>query len=124
MEQTAVKKSKPMLLMKSLLASYVLTALLLFLLAFLLYKFDLGESKVNLGITVIYILSCFLGGFLVGKGAGSRKFLWGMILGAIYAALLVGVTFLVEHQISGNTSSLVTSLFLCVAGGTLGGMLS
>ena len=86
MEQTAAKKSIPMLLMKSLLASYVLTALLLFLLAFLLYKFDLGESKVNLGITVIYILSCFLGGFLVGKGAGTRKFLWGMVLGAIYAA--------------------------------------
>ncbi len=44
MEQTAAKKSIPMLLMKSLLASYVLTALLLFLLAFLLYKFDLGRK--------------------------------------------------------------------------------
>ncbi len=60
----------------------------------------------------------------MGKGAGTRKFLWGMVLGAIYAALLVGVTFLVEHRVSENTSSLLSSLFLCVAGGTLGGMLS
>lgn len=124
MEQVMIKKSKMMSLMKALLVSYVVTALLLLILAFLLFKFDLGESKVNMGITVIYILSCFIGGFFLGKGVGSRKFLWGMVLGASYAILLLGVTLLIEHRLNDNMMQLLTTVLLCFGGGTLGGMLS
>ena len=41
--------------------------LMLLLLALLLYKMGLGENQVNLGILIIYIVSCFLGGFYLGK---------------------------------------------------------
>ena len=71
MEQTVAKQSKPLLMMKALLAAYLATGLMLLLLALLLYKMGLGENQVNLGILIIYIVSCFLGGFYLGKK--SRK---------------------------------------------------
>ena len=66
MEQTVAKQSKPLLMMKALLAAYLATGLMLLLLALLLYKMGLGENQVNLGILIIYIVSCFLGGALGG----------------------------------------------------------
>ena len=52
---------------KILLAMYGVTALLLFLLALLVQKLKLEEGAVSIGISVVYVLSCFLGGFLLGK---------------------------------------------------------
>ena len=63
-------------MMKALLAAYLATGLMLLLLALLLYKMGLGENQVNLGILIIYIVSCFLGGFYLGKKVGNQRYLW------------------------------------------------
>lgn len=123
MDETLVKISKPLQMMKALLLSYVITGILLLGLAFLLYKLGWGESQVNLGILVIYILSCLVGGFYMGKKAKSKRFLWGIALGAGYALLLTAVTFLTEHQ-TGDMKEALLMFFLCMMGGALGGMLS
>ena len=47
--------------LKSLLFAYGLTGLFLFLLAFLLFQFDLGEAPVMAGILAVYVLSCLAG---------------------------------------------------------------
>ena len=47
-------------ILKDLLLSYLLTALLLLLLSLLLYRFSLSEKTVTLCITGIYILVTFL----------------------------------------------------------------
>ena len=80
MEQTAKHTQKMMSLIKGLIVAYLITGSLLLLLALLLYKLELDEGKVTIGIIVIYVVSCFFGGFLVGKKAGTQKFLWGMLL--------------------------------------------
>ena len=69
--------------MKALLASYVVTGLFLLFLAGLLYKFRMDEGKIQIGIILTYILSCFVGGFLAGKMMKSRQFLWGVLLGVL-----------------------------------------
>ena len=51
-------------MLKALVASYIVTGLLLPLTAGLLYRFELSEGKVRIMIIVTYILSCFAGGFL------------------------------------------------------------
>ena len=61
-------------LLKALLAAYIVTGLLLLLLALLLYKLRLSEAVINLGITAIYLLACFLTGFLLGKMMKTRKY--------------------------------------------------
>ena len=55
----------------------------------MLYKMQLSESVVSVGIVVIYVLSGFLGGFLSGKVMKTRRFLWGMLMGAAYFLILV-----------------------------------
>ncbi|HIR97231.1 MAG TPA: TIGR04086 family membrane protein [Candidatus Merdisoma faecalis] len=111
-------------LIKSLLAAYIVTGLLLLLLALLLYKLQLSESVVNIGIIAIYVAACFLGGFLEGKMMKTRKFLWGGAFGLLYFAVLAIISLAVGQGFSGSSSHFVTTLILCMAGGTLGGMVS
>jgi len=111
-------------ILKALLTSYVITGLLLLILAFLLYQFQLSKSVVDIGIVAIYIISCFAAGFIEGKVMGTRKFIWGAILGLLYFMLLTVISLAVNRSFDGNSSNFVTTLILCTAGGMLGGMLS
>ena len=95
----------------------------LLLLALLLYKLRLSESVINLSITAIYLIACFLAGFLMGKMMKTRKYLWGAAGGLLYFTLLALIS-LAARQGSAEASSFITTLLLCTAGGTLGGMLS
>ena len=109
---------------KALLTSYIITGFLLLILAFLLYQFQLNKSVVNIGITAIYILSCFSAGFIEGKIMGTRKYIWGALVGFLYFVLLTIISLAVNQGFQGNSSTFVTTLLLCTAGGMLGGMLS
>ena len=59
--------------LKALLCAYVLTGILLLLLTGLLYKWNLDEGKVTAGIIVIYVVSTFIGGFMIGKMSGDTE---------------------------------------------------
>ena len=107
-----------------LVLSYVLTACLLLLLAFILYKFRISESIVNIAVIVIYISVTFAAGFIAGKYYKVKKFLWGLVLGSVYFLILVLVSLIggVSDAVIG--SGVVTTWILCAGGGMLGGMLS
>ncbi len=111
-------------LMKNLLFSYILTAGMLLLLAFFLYKFELTEKPVSIAIIVIYIAATFFAGFVSGKKLGSRKFLWGLIMGAAYFVVLALVSLAVNQNPDTLGQSFFTTFALCAGGGMLGGMLS
>ena len=70
-------------LVKALMLSYFLTMLMLLGLSFGLYKFDLSEKTVRIGILAVYIISTFAGGFAMGKMGKTRKFLRGFMLGML-----------------------------------------
>lgn len=110
--------------MKALLVSYLVTGFLLLFLAGLLYKFHLDEPKIQIGIIVTYILSCFIGGFLTGKMMKSRQFLWGLLLGLLYFLIMTLVSLAVNRELQSSSSGFITSFLLCMGGGMLGGMLS
>ena len=84
--------------LKSLLIAYTLTGLFLLLLAFLLFKFDLGEAPVAAGIVAVYVISCLSGGFLAGKIVRKEKYLWGIVVGLCYYILLLAVSFAVQGK--------------------------
>ena len=111
-------------ILKSLLFSYAVTGVFLLLLAFLLFQFDLGEKPVAAGILVVYVLSCLLGGFMAGKIMRKDRYLWGMLTGLFYYLLLITVSFVVKGKWDMSLIHAVTTFFLCLGGGTLGGMLS
>ena len=115
---------KIMWMLKSLLASYIVTGLLLLGLTFLVYKFELDEQVVVAGIVAIYVVATFMGGYIIGKLTAIRKFVWGMVVGAIYLALLFFISYGVYREFNTNGISSITTAILCIGGGTLGGMLS
>lgn len=112
----------------ALVMMYLISGMLLLLLAFLLYKFGLSESVVRIGIIVIYIASCFAGGFLTGKHMGEKKFLWGLVTGAVYAAVLFLVSWFFRQRMDATAEmgaiNAVTTLILCAVSSMVGGMFS
>lgn len=111
-------------LLKTLLFSYIFTGVLLALLAFLLYKLGLGEKVISIAIIVIYVAATFFGGFVAGKRLQSRKFLWGLVMGAAYFLVLAAVSLSAGASGLQMGNSFLTTLVLCAGGGMLGGMLS
>lgn len=124
MENSIWKKSKAMVVLKSLMISYVVTGILLLILAALLFKLELDEGKVTIGIIAIYIISSFLGGWIAGKGVDSRKFMWGLIVGCAYFVMLTLISLLANQSFQAAPWQLVTTFFMCLGGGMLGGMLA
>lgn len=109
---------------KSLLASYIVTGILLLVLTFFMYKFELNEKIVSAAIVGIYVVSKLIGGMIIGKLTKSKRYLWGMVLGIIYFVLLLLITLGVYRTLNGDSVSIVTSLILCAGGGMTGGMIS
>ena len=83
-------------ILKSLLFAYALTGVALLLLALVLFAFDLGETAVDAGIIIIYVLACFMGGFMAGRIVRKDKYLWGVITGLTYYVLLLTVSVMVQ----------------------------
>ncbi|MFR5602221.1 MAG: TIGR04086 family membrane protein [Lachnospiraceae bacterium] len=119
-----MEASKPRVLIRSLLFSYILTGILLLVLAFTLYKLRLKEGQVTMAVNLIYIVTCFLGGLIIGKAAGRNRFLWGMLLGLSYFGVLFAVSLLMNRGLSGNMTQILTTMGVCAGSGTIGGMLS
>ena len=109
---------------KSLLASYIVTGILLLVLTFFMYKFELNEKIVSEAIVGIYVVSTLIGGVIIGKLTKSKRYLWGMVLGILYFVLLLLITLGVYRTLNGDSVSIVTSLILCAGGGMTGGMIS
>ncbi len=124
MEKRTEKSTPTLFFLKCLLFSYIITALLLMLLALGLYRLNLGESVVTLAIILIYVVSTFLAGFVTGKKMQSRKYLWGLFMGCLYFGVLVVVSLAVNHTLGEIGQSFFTTLVLCGGGGMLGGMIS
>lgn len=117
--QTLVKD-----ILKILFLMYVTTMILLLLLALVLFKMEPQEIVTKIWLIAVYIISGFLGGFLIGKRRKSRKFLWGCLMGVLYFGILFAVSLLLYKGLTGDIMHLLTTLVLCTASGTVGGMIS
>ena len=109
---------------KILLLMYVVTAMLLFLLAVLVERFNWDNNVISIGISTVYVISCFIGGFFVGKVQQNKKFIWGILIGLAYVIIMLVITLVVKHGFHSSVSAFVTNLLLCLGAGMLGGMLS
>ena len=115
---------KMMWMLKAMLASYIVTGLLLLLLTFLLHQFQLDEQTVVAGIVLTYVVSTFIGGLILGKLTKRRKFIWGSLLGGFYFLLLFFISYGIYREWNTNGLNAITTALLCVGGGMLGGMVS
>lgn len=118
------KNQKIIWLLKALLFSYIVTGISLLLLSVLLYKFEWNEHLVSAAIVAVYVLSTVVGGIVIGKLVRTRRFFWGLLLGNLYFILLLIITIILYHSLSGNGLNMLTAWILCTGGGMTGGMIS
>ena len=85
----------------------------------LLYQFELDEQKVTAGIVVIYVVSTFVGGLILGKLTKVNRFAWGLTLGVAYFVLLLLISLGIYRGIDGNWSNILTTFLMCAGGGCL-----
>lgn len=123
-EQKAQAGEKVLFLLKCLLFSYIVTAGLLLLLSLFLYRFHLQEKVVSISIIVIYVLVTFLSGLLAGKRMKNKKFMWGLVMGILYFAVLAIVSLIVNRSLQDVAANFATVFMLCAGSGMLGGMIS
>lgn len=110
-------------IIKFLLMSYILTTIILVILAAVLWKFNPPSALISGGLIFAYVVSSFFGGLLLGKKMNKNKYIWGMLFGLLYFAVIFAAS-LVLNRISGEPfGNVVTVCLLCVGGGMLGGML-
>lgn len=114
----------PWLMVRTLIITYIISALLLTALTFALYKFRLPESQVSLAVNAVYILSCFLGGLIAGKLIKTRRFFWGLLTGLLYFAFLFLMSLAQESGITEDLPRILTVLAMCSFSGMAGGMVS
>lgn len=124
MERQVKKESMVIPVMVILVTMYIITGILLLLLAFLMYRMDLAEPVVNGAIIAIYIIAGFLGGFLIGKKVGVKKYLWGLLMGALYYGVLFLAGLLLHQGMDADMVHLISTMALCLLSATAGGMLS
>ena len=124
MERQTRKESMLIPVLVILVTMYIITGMLLLLLAFLMYQMDLAEPVVNGAIIAIYIIAGFFGGFLMGKKTGVKKYLWGLLMGALYYGVLMLVGVVLPQGLDAEPVHLLSTMVLCLMSATAGGMLS
>lgn len=115
---------KPLSIVKVLFVTYLISSILLLILAFILYKSGISSDKLKLGIMAIYGISGFVGGFMSGKISGTKKYLWGAITGLCYFIVLVLISIGINKGFNLDYGNVIVQFALCSGCGMLGGMLS
>ena len=122
------KKNPASVLVVTLMVMYLISGLLLLLLALLLYQMELSEMVVKTGVITIYIIAGFCGGFLIGRQMQDKKYLWGLLTGGTYFVVLFLLSFLVkqgmDEVLALEPLRMFTTFLLCAVSGMAGGMLS
>jgi len=124
MNRTAAQNKKFIFILEGILFSYIITALLLLIISFLMLKFDLSGTVLSAVINVTYIISTFMGGFFVGRKTEQKKFIWGLVVGVFYFIILMLVSLLMNRVSPLPIGSLLMVLVITSLGGMLGGMIS
>lgn len=102
-------------------ASFLVTMLLLMLVAFFMLKAGLKEETVSKVMIAVYVLAPAVGGFMLGKKRKVNRFLWGLLVGAIYFIVYATAALCLQHVSAGDI--LWVAIPVCL-GGMAGGMLS
>ena len=110
--------------LKVLALAYVLTTLLMLLSAFLMYKLKLSSEQSRLFVMVIYGVTTIISGLIYGKIKGNKRLLNGAFMGLMYFAVLLLLSFIINRGFSDTVQENIISLIICVAGGSIGGIIS
>ena len=108
---------------KGFLVSFVLTALLLVVVAFVLYQTKASVEHMGGAILLVYAIASFVGGMIFSAQKDSRHYLMGGLFCLAYFIIIYGVSAVWNKSISAMFPAMLTTLLVCILAGMLGGML-
>ena len=103
---------------------YVLSVILLGIGAVVIWKTGATAKSISMAVILVYVLSCFGGGLLLGKKMGSRKLFWGCLIGAVYFGILLLIGLAVGNTTLTGNSWIFSGGIVCAVSGMVGGMLA
>ncbi|BCJ93479.1 hypothetical protein acsn021_10480 [Anaerocolumna cellulosilytica] len=124
MDKVIHRDSKVMTILKDLLIAYIVTGLMLLIVAFFMLKLDISGGILSGLVIATYVLSAFVGGFLLGKNAEQKRFMWGLFMGALYFIVLILISILMDSFMGLEASRAINVFVICLFSGMLGGMVS
>ena len=115
-------KSQIRQLIKGVMMGYAITCIIFLAYAMLVTYTQMSERNLPIVIAVTTLLSVMIAGFDAAKGATSKGWMWGLLAGFIYVAILgiIMAIMLPGFFADGRTATVIV---LSVAGGALGGIL-
>lgn len=109
---------------KSLIIGYLITFVMLLVMAFLMYRFMLNDTLVSAGIIATYAVSCFVGGFVFANALQRRRVLAGAIYAVCYMAVLALLSYVMSKGASPDGIGALKAFIICLVSGVAGGFLS
>lgn len=111
-------------LFQSICITYIVSFIILIICGLIMFYGHVEDKGVSVMIIITYFVSNLMGGICIGKSVDSRRFLWGLIVGILYFAILCCLSIVGKGIENAFSSSMVIGLFTCMFGGMIGGMLS
>ncbi|NBI29746.1 TIGR04086 family membrane protein [Chengkuizengella marina] len=118
---TQMKPFSPML--SGIFYAFVALAILTLITSIILKFSSMKESSLDTYVYLIHGLSLFIGGFISGRGKGTKGWYYGGLLGTVYCILILMISFLGFDSLILTTKSmmfLVLSFLLGAIGGIFG----
>lgn len=115
--------NKVVSIFKVLLMEFLCSAVLLALVALLMYKAGIDQSVTIILVGVVYFVTTFVGGLVMGKAQREKRLIWGIAMGILYIAILMLIAVLIKSELVGS-HQLVVCIACSIFGGALGGMFS
>lgn len=109
--------------LKGFITACVLTAILLVVVAFVLYQTKASVEHIGGALLLVYAAASFAGGMIFAAQKDSRHYLMGGLFGLAYFVIIYGVSAVWNKSLSGMFPAMLTTLLVCVLAGMLGGML-
>ena len=111
-------------IVRGLALSAAVSIVFLLILAFVMLKMQPDMEKMQMGIFLTYVLSCFAGGMYCGKKSERQKFIWGCFVGILYFLILFVISHLWSDAGAIDFTQGAIAFVLCALGGMAGGMLA
>lgn len=109
-------------ILKGVLFALVLSILLMGILAVFVFFMNISDRTVSTVILALSALSVFLGALILAKNISGRGLLNGLVLAAIYFAVLTVISAAINGSVSLESSNIIRCVSI-LAAGMLGGVL-
>jgi len=118
----AVTKTQMKHLTIGVLMAYAVTSIVFLGYAILITYTNVSERSLPTVVVITTVLSVMIAGFDAARGAANRGWLWGMVAGLVYVAIMAAIMVVMLPVFTISMRTVIVCL-LGIAGGGLGGIL-